>query len=131
MLAQLPVVGIIPVTDFALAESFYCGKLGLPVLDRENPFALVLQAANGTTIRCAKVAEHKPQPFTILGWEVPDMAAAVAGLKAAGIEPLRYGFPGQDEDGIWTAPGGSQVVWFSDPDGNVLSLSRQQAKANG
>jgi len=29
----------------------------------------------------------------------------------------------QDELGIWTAPGGSKVAWFKDPDGNVLSLT--------
>jgi predicted enzyme related to lactoylglutathione lyase len=32
---------------------------------------------------------------------------------------------GQDELGIWTAPdGGAKVAWFSDSEGNVLSLSQ-------
>lgn len=30
----------------------------------------------------------------------------------------------QDEMGIWSAPGGTLVAWFKDPDGNVLSLSQ-------
>jgi hypothetical protein len=30
----------------------------------------------------------------------------------------------QDEDGIWTAPSGSRVAWFADPDGNTLSLEQ-------
>jgi predicted enzyme related to lactoylglutathione lyase len=30
----------------------------------------------------------------------------------------------QDDFGIWTAPGGGRVAWFSDPDGNTLSVSR-------
>jgi hypothetical protein len=29
-----------------------------------------------------------------------------------------------DERGVWTTPGGDQVLWFRDPDGNVLSLTR-------
>ena len=29
-----------------------------------------------------------------------------------------------DSDDAWTAPDGTKVAWFSDPDGNVLSLSR-------
>jgi predicted enzyme related to lactoylglutathione lyase len=30
----------------------------------------------------------------------------------------------QDSDGVWTAPGGSRIAWFEDPDGNVLSLQQ-------
>jgi len=30
----------------------------------------------------------------------------------------------QDELGIWTAPGGTRVAWFKDPDGNLLSISQ-------
>jgi len=26
--------------------------------------------------------------------------------------------------GIWTAPGGTQVAWFKDPDGNLLSIAQ-------
>jgi uncharacterized glyoxalase superfamily protein PhnB len=31
----------------------------------------------------------------------------------------------QDAHGIWAAPGGAQVAWFKDPDGNVLSLTEE------
>jgi hypothetical protein len=30
----------------------------------------------------------------------------------------------QDEHGVWTAPGGTLVAWFKDPDGNTLSVSQ-------
>jgi predicted enzyme related to lactoylglutathione lyase len=30
----------------------------------------------------------------------------------------------QDEAGIWTAPGGSRIAWFEDPDGNIISLQQ-------
>jgi len=29
----------------------------------------------------------------------------------------------QDERGVWTAPGGTKIAWFLDPDGNNLSLT--------
>ena len=34
-------------------------------------------------------------------------------------------FPGmaQDDLGIWTTPSGAKVAWFSDPHGNVLSVT--------
>jgi hypothetical protein len=32
----------------------------------------------------------------------------------------------QDELGVWTAPDGTQVAWFKDPDGNTLSVSQHK-----
>ena len=124
MLAQASIVGFVPVSNFQRAEDFYAGKLGLTVTDRDNPYALVLATADGTMIRCILVPQAEPRPFTILGWEVPDIAASIQQLTAAGIELLRYPFLEQSPEGIWTAPGGAQIAWFNDPDGNVLSLSQ-------
>ena len=53
-----------------------------------------------------------------------DLDAAVAALRARGVEPLRYAGLEQDESGGWTAPGGSRIAWFADPDGNTLSLQQ-------
>jgi len=36
----------------------------------------------------------------------------------------RYDGFGQDDDGVWTAPSGSRIIWFKDPEGHVLSLSQ-------
>jgi catechol 2,3-dioxygenase-like lactoylglutathione lyase family enzyme len=124
MLANASVIGFVPVSDMKVAEAFYAGKLGLKVIDRDYPYALVLES-NGNMIRCALAPGAKPQPFTVLGWQVTDIHAAVKDLIAAGIQPIRYSFLEQDTDGIWTAPdGGGLVAWFNDPDGNVLSLSQ-------
>jgi predicted enzyme related to lactoylglutathione lyase len=30
----------------------------------------------------------------------------------------------QDENAVWTTPGGDKIAWFSDPDGNTLSLTQ-------
>ena len=65
-----------------------------------------------------------PNHFTIFGWEVEDMHSAIADLKSRGIDFLRIGYFEQDPEGVWTAPNGSQVAWFKDPDGNTLSLSQ-------
>jgi catechol 2,3-dioxygenase-like lactoylglutathione lyase family enzyme len=66
----------------------------------------------------------KPHPFTILGWQVPDIAKAVSALKQKGVQFESYGLPTQDAEGIWTAPGGAKIAWFKDPDGNILSLTQ-------
>ena len=132
MLAHASVIGFVPVRDMKAAEDFYSGKLGLTVVDRDNPYALVLES-NGTMVRCALAPDAKPQPFTVLGWQVPDIHAAVKDLIAAGIEPIRYPWLEHDANGIWTATdGGGLVAWFNDPDGNVLSLSQHiQSELSG
>jgi predicted enzyme related to lactoylglutathione lyase len=30
----------------------------------------------------------------------------------------------QDENAVWTTPGGDKIAWFTDPDGNTLSLTQ-------
>lgn len=114
-------VGFVPCTDSARARAFYEDTLGM-ALRKDDGFALVFGVGD-RMLRVVKVGEFTPQPFTVLGWDVPDIAAAVAELAAKGIEFLRFPHFDQDADGIWTAPSGDKVAWFHDPDGNVLSVS--------
>jgi hypothetical protein len=74
-------------------------------------------------VRLTPVPEPAARPFTIAGWKVPDIGAAVTGLTDRGVQFARYDGMTQDDLGIWTAPGGDQVAWFHDPDGNTLSLT--------
>ena len=105
------------------ARAFYRDRLGLDLVSDELAFALVFDA-NGTMLRVTVVKELAPAGYTILGWRVQDIAAAATALANAGVEFQRYGGMEQDALGIWTAPGGTRVAWFKDPDGNVLSLSQ-------
>ena len=104
------------------AQAFYEGVLGL-TLQEDTPFALVF-AAGDATLRLQKVPQFTPQPFSALAWKVPDMQATVHGLAAKGVIFERFSFLQQDDAGIWTAPDGTQVAWFKDPEGNLLSLAR-------
>jgi predicted enzyme related to lactoylglutathione lyase len=123
MLASEKIVGFVPISGSARAKFFYGEKLGLKFVS-EDPFAVVFDA-NGNVLRLTWVQEVRPQPFTILGWQVSDIVTTVQQLQAAGIAFERYGdFMKQDELGIWTAPGGSRIAWFKDPDGNTLSVSQ-------
>lgn len=122
MLNQAKLVAFIPTIDFAKARSFYEGVLGLRVVS-EDPFALVFDA-NGTMLRVTNVQNFKPQPFTIAGWDIPEIESAVGGLSERGVRFEQYGMPGQDQRGIWNSPSGARIAWFKDPDGNVLSLTQ-------
>ena len=121
MLADAAFIGFIPVRDLATARAFYAGTLGLRVVD-ETPFALVLDAG-GTMLRVTPAPGLTPRPFTVAGWQVPDIEATVRALTGRGVTFTRYDGMAQDDLGIWTTPGGDRVSWFTDPDGNTLSLT--------
>ena len=121
-LAKFNIIGFIPIVDVDAAKRFYGDTLGLRLLSEEPPFALVFDA-NGIMLRLAIVKERPAFPGTVLGWQVPNVAAAVEDLTKAGVHFERYGFMKQDDLGVWTTPTGAKVAWFKDPDGNTLSLS--------
>ncbi len=125
----MPLLGSSKVAAFSAtadperAKAFYRDQLGLTLVSDES-FALVFDA-NGTMLRVQKVKEVGEAKYTTLGWNVADIAAMVDELEKAGVKFERYGFPGQDEKGIWTPPGGAaKIAWFKDPDGNILSLAQ-------
>lgn len=122
MLGSAALVGFVPSTDLDRARGFYEGALGLTVED-VNPYACVLRAG-GTMLRITKVDQLAPQPFTVLGWVVADIARTAAQLGARGITFERFDGLGQDEAGVWTTPSGDKIMWFKDPDGNTLSLTQ-------
>lgn len=122
MLESSHIVAFAAATDLYRARAFYEQVLGLTVVEHSD-FACVFDV-NGTMLRVTAVPEVCRAGYTVLGWRVTDITAAVRGLAARGVVFLRYDGMGQDSDGVWTAPGGDKVAWFADPDGNVLSLTQ-------
>jgi catechol 2,3-dioxygenase-like lactoylglutathione lyase family enzyme len=122
MLESARAIAFVPATDLGRARDFYEGVLGLEVLDVSS-FACVFRVG-GATLRVAVVGELSPQPFTVFGWAVEAISETMAGLAARGVEFLRYEGMDQDLAGVWATPGGDQIAWFRDPDGNVLSLTQ-------
>ena len=121
--ASAKAMTFIATRDRAGAKKFYGETLGFKQISEDN-FAVVYDL-NGTMLRISTVKEPHPPQHTVLGWEVPDIVAAVTALKAKGVTFNVYDGFGQDALGIWTAPGSSnRVAWFFDPDGNNLSLAQ-------
>ena len=122
MLGSGDLIAFVSATSLSRARAFYGQTLGLPVVGHTD-FACVFDA-NGTMLRVTAVSEVSRTGYTVLGWRVADIAAAVRDLRAQGVVFVRYDGMDQDEHGIWTAPGGDRVAWFADPDGNILSLTQ-------
>jgi catechol 2,3-dioxygenase-like lactoylglutathione lyase family enzyme len=121
-LSQCNVVGFITIVDVERAKRFYRDTLGLRLMMEEPPFALVFDA-NGIMIRLGMAKELPSAHGTVLGWQVPEMVAAIESLRHAGVHFERFEGMAQDELGIWASPTGAKVAWFRDPDGNILSIT--------
>jgi catechol 2,3-dioxygenase-like lactoylglutathione lyase family enzyme len=112
-------VAFVGTTDLERAHAFYGGVLGLARVEASG-FANAYEQ-EGTVLRVTLVREVHAAPYTVLGFTVSDLTAAMSALEVE----FKL-FPGleQDPDRVWTAPGGSRIAWFEDPDGNVLSLQQ-------
>ena len=121
MLDRTKIIAFVPTTDADRARAFYEGVLELRFV-KDDGIAHVYDAS-GNMVRVAKAPDFKPAKFTILGWQVSNIGVVAERLDKRGVRFERFGLPGQDERGVWTAPNGDKVAWFKDPDGNILSIS--------
>ena len=121
MLRSHPIVAFVATTDPKRAKAFYVKTLGLRLVS-EDGFALAFDAG-GTMLRVAIVKTLQPAGYTVLGRNVPDITKAVRDLVKNGVTFQRYEGMPQDDLGIWSSPSGARVAWFSDPEGNTLSLT--------
>lgn len=104
------------------AKTFYRDVMGLTLTDA-SPYALVFDDG-GQMLRVQIVETLTPAPFTAHGWQVADIDATVAQLRGKGVTFEAFAHLPQDARGIWTTPDGSQIAWFKDPSGNILSLTQ-------
>ncbi|HEY7932835.1 MAG TPA: VOC family protein [Solirubrobacteraceae bacterium] len=122
MVGRAELVAFLPSLDLDASDRFYSGVLGLPRVE-STAFANAYDA-NGTPLRVTHVGELPPVSHTVLGWRVANVAAEILELRGAGVEFKFYDSMAQDEDGVWVSPTGARIAWFSDPDGNTLSLQQ-------
>ena len=121
MLNKSDLISFAATSNAAKARQFYEETLGLTFVSGDQ-FALVFEA-NGTMLRIQKVDQVNPHSYTALGWKVTDIKKEVNALSKRGVKFARYEGMNQDENGIWTTPSKAKIAWFTDPDGNILSLT--------
>jgi catechol 2,3-dioxygenase-like lactoylglutathione lyase family enzyme len=109
-------------TDLDRAKDFFTNILALPLREEDGWGAMFENG--GTILRVQRVNVVNPAPYTVLGWEVDDISAIIRTLIARGVSFQRVPGLEQDELGVWTTPDGTEVAWFKDPDGNVLSFTQ-------
>ncbi len=113
------------VTDIQRAKEFYGSTLGLEV--SESNGLLELHLGGGATVLAYPKDNHEPATFTILNFPVADVDEAVDELTRRGMRFESYDLPGlkTDEKGIMRGQG-PDIAWFKDPDGNILSVIKDE-----
>jgi catechol 2,3-dioxygenase-like lactoylglutathione lyase family enzyme len=121
MLADLPVLAVLPVVDLERARKFYQEKLGLQAAD--IPGGVMIKCGQGTQLALYQRATPTKADHTAAGWEVDNIEKVVQALRDRGVVFEQYDLPGlkTNEQGIATV-GTTKGAWFKDPEGNILSL---------
>jgi catechol 2,3-dioxygenase-like lactoylglutathione lyase family enzyme len=131
MLASSGVATRLPAQNLERARAFYSEKLGLEPIE-ERPGGLRYRCARGefALFQTDGVASGS---HTQMAWEVGDIDAAVAQLKARGVVFERYDVAGLTTvDGIAEVTGnypskggvGERAAWFKDSEGNLLAIGQ-------
>jgi catechol 2,3-dioxygenase-like lactoylglutathione lyase family enzyme len=110
----------VPVQDRERAVKFYGETLGLKRNELAHAEWPEFETGNVTIL--LNTPEQTGIPFspsnTAIALRVPDVAAAMARLKEAGVE---FGFEEAYDSGV------CHMAFFKDPDGNALILHRRHA----
>lgn len=120
MLANATVTALVGTVKPEISKAFYQDTLGLKFIS-EDTYATVFEGKNAR-VRVSRVPAVTPAAYAVLAFQVDDIDKTVDALTAKGVVFARYGFFVQDAKGVWTAPDGTKVAWFHDPDLNLLSV---------
>jgi catechol 2,3-dioxygenase-like lactoylglutathione lyase family enzyme len=121
MLGDHPIAPLLLATDLAAAREFYHDKLGLQIV-REDENALVFRCGSGTHLDVTKSTTGTADQQTQAAWQVSDIRAEVAELRARGVKVEDYDTPGLNtEDGIADI-GFAWAAWIIDPATNALGI---------
>jgi catechol 2,3-dioxygenase-like lactoylglutathione lyase family enzyme len=110
-------------TDLQESKDFYAGKLGLEIRS-ESDYEVTYKCGGDSQLSVTKSTTGTADEQTQAGWEVPDLAAELAELRARGVEIQEYDMP---EQGLKTVDGIADIgfalmAWIIDPHRNALAI---------
>jgi catechol 2,3-dioxygenase-like lactoylglutathione lyase family enzyme len=130
MLTEARIASRLPAQDLERARRFYSEKLGLEPIE-ERPGGLRYRGASGEFALFASGGAPSGT-HTQMGWEVDDLPAVVAALRARGVVFEEYDMPGlrtvggiAEISGNYPSKGrGEHAAWFRDSEGNLLGIGQ-------
>jgi len=121
----------LPAQDLDRARRYYAEQLGLEPVE-ERPGGLRYECG-GTSFALFESTGQASGEHTQMGWEVDDIDAAVAELRARGVTFEEVDVPGlrtvdgiADVEGAYPSAGGvgERAAWFRDSEGNLLGIGQ-------
>ena len=120
----------LPAQDLERARRFYAEKLGLEPVE-ERPGGLLYRGGRAAFALFASAGQPSGT-HTQMAWEVADIEATVAALKARGVVFEEYNLPGlvtvngvADVAGNYPSKGTAERgAWFRDSEGNLLGIGQ-------
>ena len=121
----------LPAQDPERARAFYAEQLGLEPIE-ERPGGLRYRCGNSFFVLFTS-AGRASGTHTQMGWEVDDIEAVVAALRARGVVFEEYDLPGlrtaggiADIEGNYPSKGGvgERGAWFHDSEGNLIGIGQ-------
>ncbi|WP_345697225.1 VOC family protein [Kitasatospora terrestris] len=125
MLADAPLLAVIPVADIERAKRFYRDTLGL-TLTRENGPDVGF-SCGGTEFGMYETPYGGQAQHTLASWKVDDLDTEMAELRRRGVVFEEYDLPDlKTLDGVAEADG-MRAAWFKDTEGNILCVNEVRA----
>jgi catechol 2,3-dioxygenase-like lactoylglutathione lyase family enzyme len=121
MLGTRNAVANLATKDLDKARLFFTDTLGLKEVSQEGD-ELITLASGDSEINVYRSDYAGTNKATAVTWEVEDIDAEVAALKAKGVTFEHYDMPGLTREGDLYVADGYKIAWFKDPDGNILNI---------
>jgi predicted enzyme related to lactoylglutathione lyase len=123
MLSTAPIRAYIPASDVARARKFYEHTVGLT--PKEDYAGGVIYECAGTEVFMYPTSNAGTSKASLAYWQVADVEAEVAELKARGVVFEEYDMPGVEMRNNIAVGGGAKTAWFKDTEGNILAISQR------
>jgi predicted enzyme related to lactoylglutathione lyase len=119
MLSTAPIRAYIPASDVARARKFYENTVGLT--PKAEYAGGVIYECGGTEVFMYLTSNAGTSKASQAYWQVDDVEAEVAELKARGVVFEEY--EGMAMRNSIATGGGAKTAWFRDTEGNILAIS--------
>jgi predicted enzyme related to lactoylglutathione lyase len=123
MLSTAPIRAYIPAGNISRARKFYEGTLGLK--PKEEYAHGVIYECGGAEVFLYPTSNAGTSKASQAFWQVTDVEAEVAELKARGVTFEEYDMPGVTMKNSIATGGGAKTAWFKDTEGNILAVSQR------
>ena len=123
MLSNAPLRAYIPVSNLQRARKFYEETMGFK--PGEQYGGGVIYRGGGADVFMYPTPNAGTSKASQAFWQVADVEAEVAELKARGVVFEEYDIPGIKMQNSIATGGGAKTAWFKDSEGNIMAVSQR------